>query len=62
MRILGMGLPELLVIGLVCVLLFGAKKLPELGKSLGLTIKELKKSLKEGLSEEDSSDEGKIKK
>lgn len=54
MRILGMDTPELLLIGLVCVLLFGAKKLPELGRSLGLTIKEFKKSVTEGFSGENS--------
>lgn len=61
MRILGMGLPELLVIGVLCALFFGAKKLPELGRSLGLTIKEFKKSLKDGLSDEDHSKEEKPK-
>ena len=31
----GVGLPELLVVLLVCLLLFGANKLPEIGRSLG---------------------------
>ncbi len=42
-----MDTPELLLIGLVCVLLFGANKLPELGRSIGVAIKEFKKSMKE---------------
>ena len=33
----GVGLPELLVILLVCLLLFGANRLPEIGRSLGIT-------------------------
>ncbi|MDO8803731.1 MAG: twin-arginine translocase TatA/TatE family subunit [Elusimicrobiota bacterium] len=52
MRIFGMDTPELLLIGLVGVLLFGTKKLPELARSLGQTVRELKKGVKEGFSEE----------
>ena len=44
----GIGLPELLVILLVCLLLFGANRLPEIGKSLGDSIHEFKQALKEG--------------
>lgn len=43
MEIFGLGLPELLVIALILLLLFGAAKLPELGRSLGLFGKEVKK-------------------
>ena len=32
----GLGLPEVLVIGTIAILLFGTKKLPELGKGLAL--------------------------
>ena len=44
----GIGLPELLVILLICLLLFGAGKLPEIGRSLGEGIREFKKAVKEG--------------
>ena len=47
MRVFGIGMPELLVILLICLLVFGAAKLPEIGKALGKTIKEFKKSIKE---------------
>ncbi len=40
------GLPELLVILVVAVLLFGGKKIPELAKGLGEGIKNFKESLK----------------
>lgn len=40
------GIPELIVILVIALLIFGAKKLPTLGKSVGDTIKEFKKSSK----------------
>ena len=52
MRIFGIGIQELLVILLICLIIFGAAKLPEIGKALGKTIKEFKKSLKEIGSED----------
>ena len=45
----GMGAPELLIILVIVVLLFGASKIPELGKSLGSGLK----NFKEGLRQED---------
>jgi sec-independent protein translocase protein TatA len=42
------GFPELLIILLVVVLLFGARKLPELGKGLGEAIKNFKQGVREG--------------
>ncbi|MCO5568228.1 hypothetical protein L7F22_021924 [Adiantum nelumboides] len=37
--IFGLGVPELVVIAGVTALIFGPKKLPEIGKSLGKTVK-----------------------
>ncbi len=39
----GLGTTELLIIGGIIVLIFGAKKLPEIGKGLGGAIKEFRK-------------------
>ena len=39
------GLPELLVILLIVIVIFGARRLPELGKSLGEGIKNFRKSM-----------------
>lgn len=49
----GLGLTELLVILFIVILLFGAKRLPMLGKALGSSIKNFKKGLK-GSSEENN--------
>ena len=43
----GIGVPEPLVILLVGLLLFGANRLPEIGKSLGEGIREFKRSMKD---------------
>ncbi|MEK6715811.1 MAG: twin-arginine translocase TatA/TatE family subunit, partial [Candidatus Omnitrophota bacterium] len=57
-KIFGIGIQELLLILLICLLIFGAAKLPEIGRALGKTIKEFKKSIKE-IGSEDSKDEEK---
>ncbi len=44
---LGLRLPELLVILLVLILLFGASKLPQLGSGLGEGIKSFKKAFRD---------------
>ena len=41
------GLPELLIILVIVLLLFGAKRLPEIARSMGKTIQEFKKGVKE---------------
>ena len=38
----GMGVQELLVVLLIVLLLFGAKRLPEIARSLGKAVKEIK--------------------
>jgi sec-independent protein translocase protein TatA len=43
--ILDFGMPELVIILAIVLLLFGGKKLPELSKSLGESMKELRKGL-----------------
>jgi sec-independent protein translocase protein TatA len=41
-----LGLPELLIILVIAVLVFGGKKIPELAKGLGQGIRNFKDSLK----------------
>ena len=43
----GLGMPELIVIFLVVLLLFGGSRLVGIAKGLGSSIKEFKKSLKD---------------
>jgi TatA/E family protein of Tat protein translocase len=47
MEFLGLGLPELIIIVLILLLLFGAAKLPELGRSIGGFTKEVKKGFED---------------
>ena len=43
----GLGMWEIILIFLVVLLLFGAKRLPEIGSSLGKGIREFKSSVRE---------------
>lgn len=54
-----MGLPELLFIFLLIILLFGAKRLPELGKAIGQGLREFKKAVTHAGEEEEEKKEGK---
>jgi sec-independent protein translocase protein TatA len=45
---MGIGLTEGLLIAAIALLLFGGKKIPELGKTLGASIKGFKEGMKEG--------------
>lgn len=50
----GLGTPELLLIAAAILLLFGPKRLPQLGKSLGKTVK----AIREGVDgKDDEADE-----
>jgi sec-independent protein translocase protein TatA len=42
------GLPEMLIILAIVILIFGANRLPELGKGIGAGIKNFKSGMKEG--------------
>ena len=50
----GLGTYELIIIGVMIFILFGAKRLPEIGKGLGGAIREFRKVKKEIVSEKRS--------
>ena len=42
------GIGELVVILLILLMVFGAKRLPEIGRSMGRTVSEFKKGMRDG--------------
>jgi sec-independent protein translocase protein TatA len=49
---MGIGFPELMVILVIIMIIFGAGKLPEIGSAFGRSIKNFKSSMKEAEAEE----------
>ena len=49
------GLPELIVILVIVILIFGANRLPELGRGIGKGIKNFKEATKDGMEDETKS-------
>jgi sec-independent protein translocase protein TatA len=54
---LDLSTPDLVIILAIVLLLFGAKKLPELSKSLGQSAKELRKGLSDDSGDKSKSNE-----
>ncbi len=50
------GAPELIIILVVVILLFGARKLPDLARSIGSSAKEFRKGIEEGMGEDEDED------
>jgi sec-independent protein translocase protein TatA len=49
------GAPELIVVLLIILLLFGAKKLPELSRSIGTSVKELRNGMADDKKDDKSN-------
>jgi len=54
--IFGLGVPELVIILIILLVLFGGAKLPSLAKGLGQSIKEFKKASKDDSDDEKSAE------
>lgn len=57
----GLGTTELVIVAFVVVLLFGGKKLPQLGRSMGSAITNFKKGLNDPNKEEKKEDDSDVK-
>ena len=64
MNIFGVGLPEIAVISALALVIFGPKRLPELGRTLGKTLKglqtastEFEKEIQKAMSDNESIEE-----
>ena len=56
----GIGMPELIIILVIILIIFGAGKLPEIGGAVGKGIKNFKKSFQDQEEVEDTKDTKKI--
>jgi sec-independent protein translocase protein TatA len=52
----GIGAPELIIVLLIVLLIFGGAKLPKLARSMGQASKEFKKGLSEGAGDDDDDE------
>ena len=55
----GFGWLEAGIIGIVALVIFGPKKIPEMGRALGKTLTGFKDEIKNSTSEKDNTDEDK---
>jgi sec-independent protein translocase protein TatA len=54
------GMPEIILLGLLALLLFGPKRLPEMGRGLGKGLREFKSSVTGDQTSEDAFDVSKL--
>lgn len=59
MRLGPLGVPELLIILVVVLLVFGPKRLPEMAKGIGQSVREFRKGIRDMKNDIDSDDEPK---
>jgi len=57
----GVDLPEMIVVLIIALVIFGPKKLPQLGESMGKAISSFKKGMHEGTKEASATNEREAK-
>ncbi|MBR5259259.1 MAG: twin-arginine translocase TatA/TatE family subunit [Eggerthellaceae bacterium] len=62
MKILGLGVPELVIILIVVLLIFGPKNLPKLGNAIGKGIKGLRDGMEKNMPEDEVEEEEVVEK
>lgn len=55
-KMANIGVPSLILIIVIALIIFGPKKLPELGKATGSTLREFKKATNDLMSDDDSDE------
>lgn len=55
----GLGMPELLVVLVIVIIIFGASRLPQLGEGLGKAIKGFKKGIADSQDQDQDKDKNK---
>jgi sec-independent protein translocase protein TatA len=58
----GLGMPELIVVLVIALVIFGPSRLPSMGKGIGEAIRGLKKGLEEEPAKEKENENEKIEK
>ncbi|HJF46194.1 twin-arginine translocase TatA/TatE family subunit [Thermophilibacter provencensis] len=58
--ILGMGVPELAVILVIVLVIFGPKNLPKIGSAIGKTVKNVREGMEEGSGDSGPSSESSV--
>ncbi len=58
--ILGLGIPELLIIVVAVMVIFGPKNLPKLGKAVGETVKNVREGMESETKEESKEPEAEL--
>lgn len=53
----GLGWPEVIIIGIVALVIFGPKKIPEIGSALGKTLRGFKEEVEKPHNENDREDD-----
>lgn len=62
MNLAAIGVPGLIIILVIILILFGPRKLPEIGSAVGKTLAEFKKSTREIMNDDDAEKKSDVKK